>query len=129
MATESKTQVVTDPATSASTSQYTLRPARFSDLTSIAHIWHRAFFDDEIIGEIMHPYRKEYPEDVYWFLLRGVRERYWSWRHRFWVVTTKDAHGVEQVAGAADWRRLGQGGAAMELSTVDPRKFEARGRN
>jgi hypothetical protein len=103
--------------------EYQLRPARLSDLTSIARIWHRAFFDDEIIGEIMHPHREEYPEDVYWFLLRGIRERFWDWRHKFWVVVTKDEFGAETIAGAADWRRLGGGGATMELLTWDPRTF------
>lgn len=87
-------------------------------------MWQRAFFDDEIIGEIMHPHREKYPEDIYWFLLRGIRERFWDWRHRFFVVVTKDDNGVERVAGAADWRRLGNGGAAMELSKVDPRKSD-----
>ncbi|KAF3046115.1 hypothetical protein E8E12_011187 [Didymella heteroderae] len=104
-------------------SQYEMRPAQLSDLTSIARVWHRAFFDDKIIGEIMHPQRKEHPEDVYWFLLRGVRERFWDWRHRFWVVVYNDEHGGERIAGAADWRRLGEGGGAMELSTMDPRNL------
>lgn len=128
MATVTKTHGETSPESPASTYQYKLRPAQFSDLTSIACVWYRAFFDDEIIGEIMHPHRKEYPEDVYWFLLRGIRERFWDWRHQFWVVVAEDEHGSKKIAGAADWRRLGQGGAAMELSTVDPRTFGKPGR-
>ncbi|XPS72514.1 hypothetical protein M3J09_004679 [Ascochyta lentis] len=103
--------------------QYRLREACFSDLTSIARIWHKAFFDDEIIGDIMHPYRQRYPEDVYWFLLRGMRERFWDWRHQFYVVVTQDEHIGEVVVGAADWRRLGEGGAARELSMMDPRNL------
>lgn len=114
--------MTTDASTNAAPSQYRLREARFSDLNSIAHVWHKAFFDDEIIGDIMHPHRQEYPEDVYWFLLRGIRERFWNWRHRFLVVVTEDEHGIEQIVGAADWRRLGKGGAERELTRVDPRK-------
>jgi len=98
------------------TTDFELRPARLSDLSAIATVWTAAFFDDEIIGVIMHPHRKEYPDDVYWFLLRGIRERFWDWRHRFLVVTDD-----EKVVGAADWRRLGRGGEGMGLGRTDPR--------
>lgn len=113
---------------SASKLPYVTRLARLSDLPSIARVWYRAFFDDEIIGEIMHPHRNEHPEDVYWFLLRGIRERFWDWRHRFWVVVIQDEYGSETIAAAGDWRRLGKGGAAMELSKLDPRTFEEQRR-
>ncbi|KAH6857450.1 acyl-CoA N-acyltransferase [Alternaria rosae] len=105
---------------STSTTDFELRPARFSDLSSIATVWAAAFFDDEIIGEMMHPHRHEYPDDVYWFLLRGVRERFWDWRHQF-IVVTDDG----KIVGAADWRRLGRGGEEMELGRVDPRNLIA----
>jgi hypothetical protein len=96
--------------------QLRLRTAHITDLPSIARAWTTAFFDDEIIGQIMHPHRTQYPDDVYWFLLRGIRERFWDWRHRFIVVVTDD----ESVVGAADWRRLGKGGEEMELGWGDP---------
>lgn len=121
MTTKSKTQASVNSTTPALKPQYVLRQAQLSDLNSIARVWHRAFFDDEIIGYIMHPYRQKYPKDVYYFLLRGVRERFWDWRHRFFVVVSRDEHGVEKIVGAADWRRLGQGGASIELSKADPR--------
>ena len=60
----------------------------------------------------MHPHRKQYPKDVYWFLLRGNREHYWDWKHQYIVVTVDDEDGK---VGAADWRRLGKGGEAREL--------------
>ena len=69
----------------------------------------------------MHPHRKDYPDDVYWFLLRGIRERFWDWRHQFIVVTDNG-----KVVGAADWRRLGKGGESKELSVLDPRMFTAK---
>ncbi|KAF2855373.1 hypothetical protein T440DRAFT_210386 [Plenodomus tracheiphilus IPT5] len=103
---------------------YHLRVAKYQDLPAIAAIWTAAFFDDEIIGQLMHPHRKQYPEDVYWFLLRGVREHFWDWRHQHMVViaTTQEKEGriVERVAGAADWRRLGPGGCNRELIWADP---------
>ena len=68
------------------------------------------------------PHRKEHPEDVYWFLLRGIRERYWDWRHQFIVVTVEE-DGKERIAGAADWRRIGKGGENMDLVWFDPREF------
>jgi hypothetical protein len=99
--------------------QYQLRPAHLSDLPSIAQVWTSAFFDDEIIGHIMHPHRDQYPGDVYWFLLRGIRERFWDWRHRFIVVTSNEGTG-ERVVGAADWRRLGKGGDKMKPMLLHP---------
>jgi hypothetical protein len=98
--------------------EYQLRTAQITDLTFIARVWTAAFFDDEIIGQIMHPHRNQYPDDVYWFLLRGIRERFWDWRHQFIVVTANDGN----VVGAADWRRLGKGGERMELWKADPRE-------
>lgn len=100
------------------TSQYTLRPARITDLNAIARVWAAAFFDDEIIGHMMHPHRDKYPDDVYWFLLRGIRERFWDWKHQFVVVVVEG----ERVIGAADWRRLGKGGEERGLGFVDPRE-------
>ncbi|KAF2188385.1 hypothetical protein K469DRAFT_737677 [Zopfia rhizophila CBS 207.26] len=97
-----------------------LRPARLSDLPSIARCWYNAFFDDEVIGDIMHPHRKRFPEDVYWFLLRGIRERFWDWRHQFVVVTVRE-EGRERIVGSADWRRIGDGGKERELWWGDPR--------
>lgn len=102
--------------------QLQLRTAQLSDLPAMARVWHAAFFDDEIIGDLMHPNRKEHPEDVYWFLLRGLRERFWDWRHQFIVVTLQEEAG-ERIVGAADWRRLGEGGKRKELTSVDPRNL------
>lgn len=99
-----------------------VRLATFADLPAIARCWYHAFFDDEIIGEMMHPYRKEYPEDVYWFLLRGIRERFWDWRHQL-IVVTVHVDGKERIAGAADWRRVGDGGKQRELWWADPREY------
>ncbi|ORY09608.1 hypothetical protein BCR34DRAFT_625667 [Clohesyomyces aquaticus] len=99
-----------------------LRLARFSDLQSIAQCWYEGFFDDEVIGQIMHPNRKEFPEDVYWWLLRGIRERFWDWRHQFVVVTVMEG-GKERIVGAADWRRVGDGGKSLELGAWDARNL------
>jgi hypothetical protein len=99
--------------------QFHLLSAGFNDLTAIARVWTSAFFDDEIIGHLMHPHRSKYPDDVYWFLLRGIRERFWDWRHQFVVVTNNEG----KVVGAADWRRLGKGGNVKELWSGDPSEF------
>lgn len=114
--------MASDTAKPGSPRNMQLRTAQLSDLPAIARVWHAAFFDDEIIGKLMHPNRNEHPEDVYWFLLRGLRERFWDWRHQFIVVTVEE-DGKERVAGAADWRRLGEGGRARELAGLDPRKY------
>jgi hypothetical protein len=99
--------------------QFHLRAASFNDLTAIVRVWSSACFYDEIIGHLMHPHRIKYPDDVYWFLLRGIRERFWNWRHNFIVVTDDGG----KVVGAADWRRLGKGGESRELWSGDPSEF------
>ena len=38
------------------------------------------------------------------------------------VVVTKDSQNKEVVVGAADWRRLGNGGVRRELFRLDPRE-------
>lgn len=107
--------------------RFRLRQARLDDLAAIAKVWTAAFFDDQVIGELMHPKRKQYPQDLYYFLLRGIREDFWDWRHQLLVVTVKisDEQGVlkEVVAGAADWRRLGDGGATRDLKWFDPSTY------
>ncbi|KAF2736127.1 hypothetical protein EJ04DRAFT_433613 [Polyplosphaeria fusca] len=102
-----------------------LRLASAADLPAIARCWYEGFFDDEVIGEIMHPRRSQFPEDVYWFLLRGIRERFWDYRHQFVVVVVREQDGQDRVVGAADWRRLGEGGQARELWAMDPRNLVA----
>jgi hypothetical protein len=106
--------------TMASDSKFHLRAAGLGDVTAIARVWTSAFFDDEIIGHLMHPHRIDYPDDVYWFLLRGIRERFWDWRHQFIVAVDEKG----KVVGAADWRRLGKGGEKRELWTMDPSECE-----
>ena len=110
---------MTATPTESNVSNLELRKACLSDLSAIASVWADAFFDDELIGDIMHPNRKEYPQDIYWFLLRGIRERFWDWRHQFVIVTAKNG-ADDRIVGAADWRRLGDGGRPRELSGVDP---------
>ncbi|KAB5549455.1 acyl-CoA N-acyltransferase [Coniochaeta sp. 2T2.1] len=95
-----------------------VRLAKATDIPAIARCWYHAFFDDVVIGEIMHPFRKEYPDDVYYFLLRGIRERYFDWSHRFVVATVND-----RVVGAAEWRRLGSDTNALQLWRFDPRNI------
>jgi hypothetical protein len=98
----------------------TLRIATLSDIPAIACCWYHAFFNDAVIGDMMHPFRKDYPEDVYYFLLRGVRERYFEWSHRF-VVAIADGG----VVGAAEWTRLGSSDNALELWRYNPRVFRS----
>jgi adenosine deaminase len=116
------TDTMAEPSVQSNSLILQFREARFSDLSAIASVWTDAFFDDELIGDIMHPHRKQYPQDIYWFLLRGVRERFWDWRHQFVVVTVKDGNS-ERIVGAADWRRLGNGGKPRELPMVDPSEW------
>jgi hypothetical protein len=60
-------------------SEVSIRPARYGDLASIASVMGQAFFDDSLFGEIIHPHRTEYPEDVNLYWLRRAYVDFWNY--------------------------------------------------
>ncbi|KAF2689936.1 acyl-CoA N-acyltransferase [Lentithecium fluviatile CBS 122367] len=105
-------------------SEVNIRFARYTDLPSIARVMGRAFFDDDLFGDIIHPYRKQYPEDVNLYWLRRAYVNFWNYRWRWLVAVTKDVStGKEDVVGVAQWERLGAGGDKLECAVYDPRRY------
>ncbi|KAH6962439.1 hypothetical protein BKA56DRAFT_597753 [Ilyonectria sp. MPI-CAGE-AT-0026] len=104
-------------------SEIVLRDARFSELPEIAHVMAKAFWEDNIFGQLIHPHRNEYPDDVDLYWLRRARVNFWDYRWRWLVAVGKDESGREVIAGIAQWERLGDGGKKLELWYLDPRNM------
>ncbi|ORY16826.1 acyl-CoA N-acyltransferase [Clohesyomyces aquaticus] len=103
----------------------TIRPARFTDHGAMSTVCCAAFFDENLFGHIMHPHRKEYPDDpaLYWHAF--VRDSWFDWRTHVFVAVAADEKngGKEKVVGVSVWERQGAGGKEMELSQFDPRNI------
>ena len=82
----------------------TIRKALRSDLRAMAEVSAAAFMDEELFGELMHPHRKEYPEDFILYFERKFLSHWYDPRHHFVV-------GLDKVSGrvvaAAEWERQG----------------------
>ena len=104
-----------------------LRPARATDLPAISRVYATAFYDDEMMGVLMHPHRQRYPEDYHRYWENKVREWYWDYRHQLIVTYAMGETGKEQeevITGVGDWIRHGKGWERYWgiLGTWDPRK-------
>ncbi|KAL6880046.1 acyl-CoA N-acyltransferase [Trichoderma longibrachiatum] len=91
-------------------SQCVLRNARYSELPEVAHVMAKAFWDDNLFGDLIHPHREEYPDDVDLYWLRRARVSFWNHRWHFIVAVDKDETGHDTIVGIALWARLGEGG-------------------
>ncbi|KAL8815942.1 MAG: hypothetical protein Q9223_004977 [Gallowayella weberi] len=90
-----------------------LRTARHHDLFTIAVIYAAAFWDERVIGELMHPHRQTFPQDYLRYWQQQVAEWYWSYSHQIVVsyeLRKSEKNFEEEVlTGVADWIRYGQG--------------------
>ncbi|KAF2639091.1 acyl-CoA N-acyltransferase [Massarina eburnea CBS 473.64] len=100
-----------------------IRNGRFSDLAAISKVMSLAFFDDPFFGEIVHPNRKQYPEDFALYWLRRAHVNFWDYRWRWLVAVEQRESGEEEIVGIAQWERMGKGGGRMECGWWDPRSY------
>ncbi|KAF2796993.1 acyl-CoA N-acyltransferase [Melanomma pulvis-pyrius CBS 109.77] len=101
-----------------------LRPARYSDITTLATLCSASFFDEDLFGQVMHPRRHEFPDDpaLYWH--QHIQNLWFDWRNQPFVAVMRDEKdGQEKIVGVAVWQRQGEGGKNMALSNVDPRNL------
>jgi hypothetical protein len=104
-------------------SEVSIRSARYGDLPSIARVMGQAFFDDSLFGDIIHPNRAKYPQDVNLYWLRRAYVDFWNYRWIWLVAVVQDVtSGEDIVVGVAQWERLGSGGNKMECAIYDPRE-------
>ena len=101
-----------------------IRLALFSEQRELARVYTAAFWDDVLFGDLIHPHRKEFPEDNQLYWLRRIQVYWWDYTHHFIVSTAVDKQGDEVIAGVAHWSRTGTGGRAAGLGWWDPRKSD-----
>lgn len=104
-------------------SEVVVRDARYSELPEIARVMAKAFWEDNLFGQLIHPHRNEYPDDVHLYWLRRARVNFWDCRWRWLVAVDKDETGREVITGIAQWARLGDGGKRLDRSYLDPREY------
>ncbi|KAI5459536.1 hypothetical protein BGZ63DRAFT_415097 [Mariannaea sp. PMI_226] len=97
--------------------------AHYSELPEIAHVMAKAFWEDNLFGQLIHPHRNKHPDDVDLYWLRRARVNFWDYRWKWLVAVSKDESGQEVIAGIAQWARLGDGGQKMECWYLDPRNL------
>jgi len=89
------------------------RAAHLDDLPAISAIYADAFSSERVMGELMHPYRKAFPQDYRQFWRQKVMEWYWDYGHQLLVTYTikqsDDGQAREILTGVADWMRHGNG--------------------
>jgi hypothetical protein len=87
-----------------------LRIARFTDLSTIAKIFGAGFYDEEVVGGLLHPHRELYPHDYLTWWIRAVRAGYWDYSNVYVLsYRLEEGTGKEIVMGAAQWQRHGRG--------------------
>lgn len=99
-----------------------LRIANTSDEPAIAEICARAFFDEDLFGRVIHPYRAEYPKDVQIFWHEWIRSDWSDPRNEILVAVTADETHGETIVGAAIWQRQGDDAGAQNVMSnwTDP---------
>lgn len=103
--------------------EISVRYARYGELPLIAQLYVETFWNDGLVGRLIHPHREKYPRDMHLFWLRQARVNFWDPRIHWIVAVQPDsAGGSDKIAGAALWERYGEGGKALEYRWFDPRK-------
>ena len=72
----------------------------------MAKVAAQAFFNDELFGDLIHPYRHLYPDDVHLFFLKRIRKGWADPANHLLVSTAPSAQGEgEEVAAWIQWTR------------------------
>src|SRR5690242_6594435 len=93
-----------------------LRLAKPSDEASIVEICTRAFFEEDLFGRVIHPYRDECPQDVQIFWHQWVRKDWSNPRNKIIVAVTTNDDQQEKIIGAAIWQRQGGDDDARKIT-------------
>jgi GNAT superfamily N-acetyltransferase len=98
----------------------TIREARYSDLRPAAEVAATAFVEDELFGKLMHPHRREYPQDFVRFFEEYLRIQWFD--HTFVILVAIDPPSGK-IVGVGKWERQGKGGRRRLFSRLDPRSL------
>ncbi|EGD93523.1 hypothetical protein TESG_01068 [Trichophyton tonsurans CBS 112818] len=125
-----------------------IRLARYSDLEAISSTLAEGFHEEEVMGPLLHPLRREYPNDYLNYWRRKCWEKWWNYSYVFVVSyiaqdekpgeedeassdDRKDDRSAEEpskpsreiITGVAQWHRMGPGWESVwkPLGKWDPR--------
>lgn len=68
-------------------------------MPAVGHVAEQAFFEDNLLGDFIHPYRREHPGDMSLYWTRRCRVHFWDWRWKQVVALDKDQNGDEKIVG------------------------------
>lgn len=111
-----------------------VRLARLSDLDAAARIFAAGFHEEEVLGQLLHPYREQYPDDFVQYWKWSCRKRYWDYARvlivSFVEKTDEDGRKREVLTGVAAWNRMGPGWMKVWglWGWWDPSKYSRTGR-
>ncbi|KAF1353333.1 hypothetical protein BDV97DRAFT_291031 [Delphinella strobiligena] len=91
-----------------------IRPATWADLAPAAILSANAFFDEDLLGPVMHPHRHIYRHDTSLFFLRQLRKDFFNPCCVMLVSHPIDA--PLTVTGIAIWGRKGPGALALKAT-------------
>lgn len=89
-----------------------IRQASYADLLPAAQVAAAAFFEEDLFGPVMHPYRHQYPADVYLCFLRQLRKDFFQ--PRAVILVTHPASSPNTITGVGVWVRKGPGGDSLQ---------------
>lgn len=64
-----------------------------------------SFWDDALIGDIIHPHRHEFPDDMHLYFLKRIRHEMGKPGNVFLVSTVSGDDGKEVITGLSHWER------------------------
>jgi len=80
-----------------------VRPATAADLVAASKVCARAFWDDNLFGDIIHPHRQKYPDDMHLYWLKRLRADLRDPDTHILVATAPDGG---DVVGVGQWIRM-----------------------
>ncbi|KAG9245921.1 putative GNAT family acetyltransferase [Calycina marina] len=92
-----------------------IREATFRDMRAMAQVCAAAFQDEELFGLLMHPHRKEFPEDFVAYWQRRLLS-HWFDPNRVFLVGLDKVSG--KIVGVAYWERQGDHAAVLDGSWI-----------
>ena len=91
-----------------------VREAKPEEQVKMAKVAAAAFFDDEMFGGLIHPYRDQYPDDTYLYWLKRIHKSWNDPNSHFLVsVLPKENGEADEVAAWAQWVRKGAAASAQ----------------
>ncbi|KAF2207588.1 hypothetical protein CERZMDRAFT_50932 [Cercospora zeae-maydis SCOH1-5] len=85
-----------------------IRPATYSDLLPASKCLARAFKNESLFGQYMHPYRDRYPQDMYLYFLHKLRSIWASQNEKSGSTSSQASSNAKQetITGLAHWTRM-----------------------